>query len=147
MTSVGYLVSDCGRRLRRLFDQRVRDLGVTGPQARLLLLVDRDPGRPQSFYAAELDIEPITLTRMLDRMEDAGLIERCPDPDDRRARLIRYTANGGTHLAEMKAIVDRFNDEMLSVFTAEERAILQNSVEKLSERVIEMSAAQEDDNG
>ena len=89
--NVGYLLSDAGRLMRRAFDDRVRELGITSPQARLLLNLERGPGQNQVFYADLLEIEPITLCRMVDRMEEAGLVERRPDPDDRRARLLHLT--------------------------------------------------------
>ncbi len=147
MDSIGYLVSDCGRRLRRVFDQRVRELGITGPQARLLLMVDRQPGRAQSYYAGELDVEPITLTRMLDRMEEAELIERCADPDDRRARLIHCTGHGKSLIVRIEDAAAAFNADMLSTFAEGDRAALQALIQRLSERINEMLAVREEDNG
>ncbi len=147
METIGYLVSDCGRRLRRVFDQRVRELGITGPQARLLLMVNRKPGRAQSYYAGELDVEPITLTRMLDRMEEAELIERCADPDDRRARLIRCTGHGQSLIVRIEDAAAAFNADMLSTFAKEDSDALQALMERLSERINEMFVTREEDNG
>ena len=147
MNTIGYFISDCGRRVRRVFDQRVRELGITGPQARLLLLVNREPGRAQSHYANELDVEPITMTRMLDRMEEAGLIERCADPDDRRARLIRCTGHGQSLIVRIEDAAAAFNADMLSHFAAEDRQALQALIERLSERINEMLVTREDDHG
>lgn len=70
--ATGYRLADNSRQLRRLFDERVRGLGLTGPQARLLLSLDRNPNENQAFYAERLEIEPITLTRIVDRLEDAA---------------------------------------------------------------------------
>lgn len=147
MESIGYLISDCGRRMRRLFDQRVRALGVTGTQARLLLMVSREPGRTQSYYAGELDVEPITLTRMLDRMEESALIERCPDPEDRRARLIHCTGHGQSLIVRIEEAASLFNTEMLSSFSAADSEALKNSIEKLSERINEMLVARDETHG
>ena len=66
----GYRIAANSRQLRRLFDERVRDLGLTGPQARLLLALERHPAENQAFYAERLEIEPITLTRIADRLDD-----------------------------------------------------------------------------
>jgi MarR family transcriptional regulator, transcriptional regulator for hemolysin len=147
MDSIGYIVSDCGRRLRRVFDQRVRALGMTGPQARLLLMVNREPGRAQSYYAGELDVEPITLTRMLDRMEEAELIERCPDPGDRRARLIHCTGHGQSLIVRIEQAAAEFNAAMLSTFAENERAALHTLIERLSDRINEMLAEPEESDG
>jgi DNA-binding MarR family transcriptional regulator len=64
---------------------------MTSPQARLLLLLARTEGENQGFYAERLEVEPISLARMIDRMGDAGLLERRPDPADRRAWRIHLT--------------------------------------------------------
>ena len=56
----GYRLADNSRQLRRLFDERVGSLGITGPQARLLLSLERSPNENQAFYAERLEIEPIT---------------------------------------------------------------------------------------
>lgn len=90
-SSIAYLLADSARLLRRAFDARVRELGMTSPQARLLLLLARTEGENQGFYAERLEVEPISLARMIDRMGDAGLIERRPDPADRRAWRVHLT--------------------------------------------------------
>ncbi len=74
MENIGYLLGDRSRLLRRAFDDRVRAVGVTGPQARLLMYLSRYEGENQGFYAEQLDVEAITLCRMVDRMADAGLV-------------------------------------------------------------------------
>ena len=67
--NLGWLMVDNARLLRRAFDERVRTTGMTGPQARLLLALERTPGENQAFHAERLEVEPITLCRMVDRME------------------------------------------------------------------------------
>lgn len=99
-------MADNSRMLRRLFDQRVRDHGLTAAQARLLLSLHRNRGENQAFHAERLEVEPITLTRIVDRMEEAGWICRKPDPGDRRARILHVTDKAQDILAEVAAIVD-----------------------------------------
>src|SRR6478672_1911662 len=89
--NIGYLLNDSSRLLRRAFDERVRELGLTAVQARLLLSLQKFPDNNQAFYAERLEVEPITLTRIVDRMEEAGWIERVADPSDRRARRLHLT--------------------------------------------------------
>jgi len=121
MSHIGYLLADNSRLARRAFDERVRADGVTGPQARLLLTLDRAPGENQGHYADLLEVEPITLGRMVDRLEDAGLIERRPDPGDRRARRLHLTAKSREKLARLRERLDAMVDEILSGLSAAER--------------------------
>lgn len=121
MSGIGYLLADNSRLARRAFDERVRADGVTGPQARLLLTLDRIPGENQGHYADMLDVEPITLCRMVDRLEDAGLVERRPDPDDRRARRLHLTAKSREKLTRLRERLDTMVDEMLSGMSDAER--------------------------
>src|SRR3546814_4977863 len=83
--------SDLSRLLRRSFDERTRVIGITGAQWRLLFTVSRNEGQNQGATAELLAVEPITLCRMIDRMEDAGMVERRPDPNARRASWLYLT--------------------------------------------------------
>ena len=121
MSHIGYLLADNSRLARRAFDERVRADGVTGPQARLLLMLERTPEEHQGFYADLLDVEPITLCRMVDRLEDAGLVERRPDPGDRRARRLHLTGKSREKLARVRERLDEMVDEMLTGLSDGER--------------------------
>lgn len=68
-----------------------RDTGITSPQWRVLVSVHCNPGINQGTLADMLDVEPITTCRMVDRLEQAGLVERRHDPNDRRAWQIFLT--------------------------------------------------------
>ncbi|AKM09052.1 MarR family winged helix-turn-helix transcriptional regulator [Croceicoccus naphthovorans] len=115
---LGYVVTDFARQIRRVFDQRVRAIGVTGPQARLLLRIQMHPGRNQAQYADDLDIEAITVCRMIDRLEEAGFVERVPDPADRRARLIQLTPRGDEEMKAIAAKADALEAQILEGFTS-----------------------------
>ena len=117
-------MADNSRLLRRLFDQRVRDLGLTAAQARLLLSLDRNRGENQVFHADRLEIEPITLTRIVDRMEDAGWISRKPDPADRRARILHLTDKSRDTLAHVEAIVAELFEETFTGLDGDQRDVL-----------------------
>ena len=90
MRDIGYLLADCARHMRRIFDERMREIGVTGPQARLLMTLAAHEGEQQSYYANLLEVEPITLCRMVDRMVE--VLSGQLTPDRERARTI---ATGG----------------------------------------------------
>lgn len=91
---LGFLLGDAARLLRRSFDARARTMGVTRPQWRVLALLKRFDGSTQVTLADMLDVEPITLGRMVDRLQEAGLVERRADPADRRAWRLHLTPKG-----------------------------------------------------
>lgn len=107
-------MADNSRQLRRAFDERVRELGVTGPQARLLLTLDRNGGKNQGFYADRLDVEPITLCRMVDRLQEAGLIERRRDPADRRAWQLYLTSKATAQVSRLATHINDIVEESLA---------------------------------
>jgi MarR family transcriptional regulator, transcriptional regulator for hemolysin len=128
----GYRLADNSRQLRRLFDERVRGLGITGPQARLLLSLERNPGENQAFYAERLEIEPITLTRIVDRLEEAGWIERRSDPADRRARILHLTDKSRGIVTRLRVSVEGLFEEMLAGFDAGEREVFADLLERIA---------------
>jgi MarR family transcriptional regulator, transcriptional regulator for hemolysin len=79
---------DVARMLRTYADQRARQFGISRAQWVVLMRLDRSEGLKQSEFAEILDLTPISLTRLLDRLADAGLIERRADPNDRRANRL-----------------------------------------------------------
>lgn len=90
--SFGFLVNDVARLFGRRFDLNGRRLGLTRAQCRTLSYLARNEGINQAGLADLLEIRPMTLVRQIDRMEEAGWIERRPDPADRRARRLFLTA-------------------------------------------------------
>jgi DNA-binding MarR family transcriptional regulator len=130
--ATGYRLADNSRQLRRLFDARVRNLGLTGPQARLLLALERNPGENQVFYAERLEIEPITLTRIIDRLEDAGWVKRQSDPADRRARILHLTDKSRGIVIALRASVEALFDDMLEGFDAAERASFAQMLDQIA---------------
>jgi DNA-binding MarR family transcriptional regulator len=78
------LLHDVARIMRTKFDQRARSGGMTRAQWHILARVDRQPGLSQRELAAICEVEPITVARLVDRLEERGLLERRKDPTDRR---------------------------------------------------------------
>jgi MarR family transcriptional regulator, transcriptional regulator for hemolysin len=85
---VAFNINDVARLLKTYADQRARDLGMTRAQWAVLARIERSEGLKQCELAETLDLQPITLTRLIDRLCDGGLIERRPDPEDRRAKRL-----------------------------------------------------------
>ena len=88
----GFILNDVARLLRTYADYRAAQFGMTRAQWAVLVRLERSEGLHQSELAEMLDLQPITLTRLLDKLCDSGLIERRPDPDDRRAKRLFLTS-------------------------------------------------------
>src|SRR5947207_10841962 len=87
-----FLINDVGRLLRTYADQQARQFGMTRAQWAVLARLEYAEGLKQSELAELLDLQPITLTRLVDRLCTNGLIERRADPSDRRAKRLHLTA-------------------------------------------------------
>lgn len=90
--SVGFLVNDVARLLRRNFNRRVQELGLSQAQWQALAYLSRQEGVNQVTLAESLEIQPMTLARLIDRLQEASLVARRPDPGDRRAFRLYLTA-------------------------------------------------------
>jgi MarR family transcriptional regulator for hemolysin len=85
---IAFNLMDVARMMRTYADQRARQFGTSRAQWGVLVRLDRQEGLKQSELAEILDLQPISLTRLLDRLAENGLIERRPDPNDRRANRL-----------------------------------------------------------
>lgn len=101
---IAFLVMDVARMLRTYADQRARQFGISRAQWGVLVRLDRSEGLKQSELAEILDLQPISLTRLLDRLAGNGLIERRPDPNDRRANRLYLTPAARPLLTELAAL-------------------------------------------
>src|ERR1051325_3063502 len=99
--------------LRTRFDQFARTLGLTRAQAIILSRLSRQPGLSQNEMAAICEVEPITVGRLIDRLEARGLVERRADPSDRRIRRLHL-------LPAAKPILETITDARESMHRSEE---------------------------
>ncbi|WP_374596907.1 MarR family winged helix-turn-helix transcriptional regulator [Sphingosinicella sp.] len=129
--SLGFLLSDSARLLRREFDARVRTLGITRPQWRVLLVLKRGEGINQGELADTLEVEAITVGRMVDRLQDAGLVERRADPNDRRAWRLFLSQRSRTLIEELRPVSERMIEDTLEGFTPTERETFVNYLERV----------------
>lgn len=100
----GFLLHDVARLLRKNFNRRVQSLGMTQEQCRVILHLSRNEGVQQVALAELLEIKPITLARLLDKLEESALIERRRNPDDRRAFRLYLTPGAHAVLQNILAI-------------------------------------------
>jgi DNA-binding MarR family transcriptional regulator len=119
--SFAALVTDIARLLRRNFNRRVRDFGMTQTQWQAIAYLRRWGGINQAALAELMEIQPISLARLVDRLEAAGWVERQPDPADRRAVKLRLTDKAAPILEEMRSASTAFHDEALAGLSTTER--------------------------
>jgi DNA-binding MarR family transcriptional regulator len=112
--SLGFLLSDVSRLMRRRFDERARQVGATRAQWRTLITLSRNEGINQGGLADLLEVEPITLCRMIDRLEESGLVERRRDPADRRAWLLFLTEKSRPLLDDLKDVAQDMIEQALA---------------------------------
>ncbi len=116
--NVAYLSSDIGRMYRKRFAVAAKRFGVTGPQWRALATINRTPGTTQQAVAAWLEVEAITVARMIDRLARLGLVERRDDPADRRRWRLFLTPKA---------------DELMTGMSSCAAALIEESVAGLSD--------------
>lgn len=128
---LGYLIGDAGRIIRRELDERVRSLGVTGPQWLLLARLRRNPGIKQAALADLLEVEPISLSRMIDRLQEAGMVERRADPADRRAWCLFLTDKVKPMLEQIYAVAEDMHVELLAGISDEEQNLMRDILARI----------------
>jgi DNA-binding MarR family transcriptional regulator len=128
---IGTLLADVSRLMRRNFDEKARSIGVTRPQWRVLTTLNRHEGINQGGLADLLDVEPISVGRMVDRLCDAGLVERQPDPADRRIWRLYLTKKAGALLEDLRPLAIELFEEALGDLSSAERDQLHSMLERI----------------
>jgi MarR family transcriptional regulator for hemolysin len=118
--SFGFLAHDVARLYGRRFDRNGRRLGLTRAQCRTLGYLARNEGINQAGLADLLEIRPMTLVRQIDRMQEAGWIERRPDPTDRRARRLFLTDKARPVLSRIWDVATETQDQVLAALSPDE---------------------------
>lgn len=123
MDNFAFEVAETARLIRREANKRAGILGATKAQWRVLARLSRSGGGLRQIALAEaLDVEPITLCRMIDRLAEAGLVERRPDETDRRAWRLHLTAAAAPVIAKLEKMGIAFNADILDGVAEEDRA-------------------------
>lgn len=120
--SVTMEVYELSRAMRHYLSRATRTLGFTQEQWRALWHLSRNEGLTQTNLAALLEVQPISLTRALDRLAEQDLIERRPSPTDRRATQVFLTEKAGPVIAQLTAILDDFRATAIAGLSGEELA-------------------------
>ena len=125
------IVGDVARLARRAFDARARAIGVTRPQWQVLVMLKRHEGVNQGGLAELLDVEPITVCRMVDRLQEADLVERRSDPADRRSWRLFLTGKAADLLAQLQPLGEQLELEAFAGIDPKERAAVIATLERL----------------
>lgn len=135
--SFGFLVHDVARLMRWHFDRRAQELGLTRAQWSVLMHLLRNDGAQQKCLAELLDIAPISLSGLLDRLERDGWVERHDDPDDRRAKRVHLTPKVEPVMESLLALGGQVREGALKGLSSGEReqlnALLQRVRRNLGE--------------
>jgi MarR family transcriptional regulator for hemolysin len=125
----GFILNDVARLLRTYADYKAAQFGITRAQWAVLVRMERSEGLNQTELADMLDLQPITLTRLLDKLSDSGLIERRPDPGDRRAKRLFLTP---TARPLLKRLAELGEETMTSTLAGVERDGIETMVSQLA---------------
>ena len=120
--SFGFLLHDIARMMRRQFTRRVQALGLTQTQWQALVHLSRNEGIRQVALAEILEIQPITLARLVDRLQSAGWVQRRPDPNDRRAFQLYLTERAKPLLEQLWDTAKAIREEAMAGLTDADRS-------------------------
>ncbi len=126
--SLGALLSDSSRLLRRRFDQRARVFGLSRPQWDVLKHLYRNEGIDQAAMADLLEVEPITLCRQIDGMEEAGWLERRRGPGERQPCRLYMSAKASQVMEHTRGIAEELYAEALAGLEPEQVAVLTDAL-------------------
>ena len=133
----GFLIHDIARLMRKNFNRRVQALGLTQAQYRVILHLSRCEGIQQVALAEILEIQPITLARLLDKLETANMIERRRDPRDRRAFCLYLTPSAYPLLETILQQATQTRIDAIGALTAKEMTVFLSTLKTLKANLLD----------
>lgn len=118
---IGLALKEVTQLIRRRFDERAREKGATRAQWLALKMISQSEGINQGRLADFLEVEPITACRMIDRLEESGMVERRRDPADRRAWQLFLTEKARPVLDELKIISNELLEQAFDGLSRDQR--------------------------
>lgn len=131
ISRLGFLLHDASRLLRKRFEENASRFSLSSSQWRLLVRVFKEEGVAQARLAELLEVEPISVSRLIDRMEAGGWIERRPDPTDRRVRCIFLTDQSRGIFTEMRGVAAGVFEGALAGIDGERRQAIFAALETI----------------
>lgn len=136
------MLADINRQVRRVFDRRVRHLGLTRAQWMFLFYLGREPGITQSQLAELMQMEKISVSRQADRLERAGWIERRDDRADARAYRLYPTDRAGRVVAKLNALADELRADYLDGVAPQRLAPLLEDLGRIRSNLLRLRDAE-----
>lgn len=140
METLPFEIGETAHALRRAFDRRAADLGVTRAQWKVMFRLARMPGLRQVELADMLDVEPITLCRIVDRLEEAALVERRRDPGDRRAWQLFLTPSAEPLNRQLRTLGDALIEEAFEGVSNEDIATARRVLARVRDNLAALPA-------
>jgi DNA-binding MarR family transcriptional regulator len=144
LSSFGFLLKDVSRLFSRNFERHCSALGLTLAQCRVLGYLQRGPGVSQARLAELSDTDPMTLGRLLSRMQADGLVERRPDPDDGRAHRLYLRRKALPILDEIWRLSDRARAQALAGLDADDRSHLMAVMDRIRDNLVALTPDEPD---
>ena len=142
-TTFGFLVTDVTRLLRKVFDRRAARFGLTRAQWRALKRLHHEQGITQNELAEYLEMEPIAVGRVLDRLQKSGFIERRADPQDRRCWRLHLTAKAHAVVDDMEQISAELFKQAQRGIPANELKIVLDAFARMKQNLIAIDRAKD----
>jgi len=142
--NLAFLCVDIARLFRKQFADAAREYSGTGTQWRALMLINRFPGINQGALSDRLDVEPITTCRLIDRMEQAGLVERKRDQQDRRVWQLFLKDAAMPTIKAMEQAGAIVLEKAMTGMTTEELDILDQLLNRLRSNLADVDLPQKD---
>lgn len=141
MKELAWEIGETSRMMRRFYDRSASALGVTSAQWKMMLRLGREPGLKQVELAERLDVEPITACRIVDRLEEAGLVERQRDPEDRRAWRLVLTPKAEPIVAKLRTLAEEMAGGAFEGLSEEEIMAMRTGLARVRDNVARAEAA------
>ncbi len=142
--NLGFLLKDVSRLYTRRFEERAQALALTLPQCKALAYLANNEGVSQKRLAELTEIDPMSLVRILDRMEADGWVQRRSDPDDRRARSLAVTEKAKPLVAHIWNLAVETRGEALAGLSPEQRTQLVELLELIHKNLLALKPLADD---
>lgn len=144
---LGYLIHDVSRLRRVCFDRELAPLGITRSQWWVLAFISRNDGLPQTQLANELDVGKVALGSLIDRLQDAGFVDRMPDAKDRRVKRVFLTPKARQLIKDIAPVNDHFNAKILNGIPREDLELTARTLYQMKQNLIALTNGDDGDAG
>src|SRR3984893_5095051 len=135
LRNFGFLLKDLSRRYVQGFAERARDISLTWPQCKVLVRLEKNEGVSQARLAELAEVDAMTMVRILDRMEADEVLERRPDPADRRARCLYLTPKAEPLLDQIWRMSEATRAGVFAGIGENERDVLMTVLERIHDNL------------